>query len=134
MANPTYDYFGSNPVSIVFKTSDNFNGSAFAGGTIATITPGVATFAVQAGGGLLNFHTRPLIIKNIIGGGVAAAVSIVYPDSTEKEIGNLSNTVDVLSGDFYLPVNAGLKLVSSGGPGNKQISVTAVEVGPSQTL
>jgi hypothetical protein len=126
MADPFYDYFGTNPVTIILKTTDNFNGGPFApANVIGDIKPGVVTFPAQAGGGLLKKHTRPLLIQNILSSAYPLTVSIVFEDLSEAVIAELTVTNKSMSECFVLPVNASLKLVGSGGAG--QVMITAQE-------
>lgn len=131
MAAPTYDYFGSNPVTIIMKTSNAFDGVAFADNVVPDIKSGVVTFPQQAGGGLLNFHKRPLLIKNILAS-FAGTAKIVYEDGTEIQLKTLAAATPSNEMSFYLPVKASLKI--EGGSGATQVSITAVEAGPDQSL
>lgn len=59
----TIKYFGRLPTTILMQTTDAFNGAVQA--ATPTITPGLYTFAPQAGGGLFAFHDEPVEIKQI---------------------------------------------------------------------
>ena len=127
----TYDYFGSSPVSIIFSTSTNFDGAVVTPGVDPVITPGVVVFPVQVGGGLIDFHTRPLTIKVVrISGPTSATLSIVYPGGAEIDVDTLTGAHMATTNAFALPVGAKLKMVSTGGTGTKEIVVVAVESNP----
>ena len=124
MAGPTYDYFGGSPVEVLFQTSTTFNGVAFAPGVIATITPGLAIFPSQAGGGRLDFHLRPLKVDRISYTGAGAlTTTFVLPDGTTE--------LTVPDLPFSLPPGCALKFVSTGAG---KVLVSAREIQPGTSL
>jgi len=132
MPAPTYDYFGTNPVTIVLQTSSAFDGVALLPGVIGDIKPGLITFPVQAGGGLIDFHTRPLLIQNIMAkAGLVVDVSMIYAGGVEVVVGKIEATNKSISESFVLPVNAALKLSSIAAG---EVSIVAMEYIPGNTL
>ena len=82
-------YFGQHPTTILFQTSDGFNGTAQTGETV--ITPGLYTFPVQAGGGLYNLHNECVDVKNITfkgSGTLTISKTIAGMDATIATIGS----------------------------------------------
>ena len=131
MPAPTYDYFGSNPVTIIFSSPTSLDGTTYGPSPIGVITPGVVAFTPAPGGGMLDFHTRPLLIQNIMAKiGLTVDVSMMF-DTTEVVVGKIDATNKSIAETFVLPVNAKLKLVSSGAG---EVFVTAQEYAPGTTI
>lgn len=123
------DIFGGSPVTVVMQTTSDFNGGTQSG--TPTLSPGLAVYPAQTGGGLLR-HSRPLKITSIsMSDGHNATITMIHAGvSAELPVGSITNTVRVLCGPYVLPAGSQLKIVSSGGSAPKTISITAVEVGP----
>ena len=123
MADPTYDYFGTAPVTVVMQATTAFDGTAYAPNASAALKPGLAIFPAAANCGLLDFHKRPLVVENIFcSSGLTVTVSIVYDTGVEVGVGTASDTAPLLQ-KIVLPVNAKMKFV--GGPG--KVSIVASE-------
>ena len=127
----TYDYFGANPVAIIMQTGSQFDGAAF-GAVTPVINKGVVTFPIQAGGGRLDFHKRPLIIHGIhvVSQGGSGTISVVHSSGVEVILETFSNSNLQTHDKHYLPVGSYLKLVTSGGSGTKVAQITATEAYP----
>jgi hypothetical protein len=125
MANPFYDYFGSDPNTVILRTSDNFNGTPVTDVTTGDIKTGVITFPIQAGGGLIDFHTRPLVVHNIASSAYPITASVVYAAGIETIVAELTTTNKAITEEFMLPVGAKLKIVGTGGAGS--VAITAAE-------
>lgn len=63
LPGPAIAYFGRFPTDIIMQTNSSFNGTAQLAPPV--LSPGQYTFPVQAGGGLYNFHTAPIEVKQI---------------------------------------------------------------------
>ena len=130
MANPIYDYFGGNPVSVIMEASTAFDGSAYPNGTVGDIKPGVVKFTPAANCGLLNFHRRPLLIESVMcSAGTNVAATIIYPDGDEVSVGAASDANPLIK-QFVLPFGAALKLVGTAG----KVSIVALEYVPGNVL
>jgi hypothetical protein len=117
-------YFGRYPTSIVLQTQDNFNGTQQTN-LVATITAGVSTFASQSGGGLYNFHTDTIKVKNICyyGTGVLSVYKVIGGNQTL--IAQLSSPNNIYSIETPLSPNESLSFVSTGAAGSQAVEVIA---------
>lgn len=129
----TFYYFGGSPTTVIFQTTDNFNGTAFAPSVVAAITPGLSVFPAQAGGGLLNFHLRPVKIQRLDNVGAGTLTVTLEHPTTSVPIATLTPAAPTYEQDFILPVGSALKVVSTG-TGAKSISITGLEAGPNGSL
>lgn len=131
MADPTYYLFGGAPTTVIMQTSDNFNGAAYASSVVPTITPGLSTFPAQSGGGLMNFHKKPVKITNIYfaDGGGTLAITLEYP-TVSVPIATLNNSNPSYTTPIVIPVGSSLKFVSSGASSAKSITIMGIDAGP----
>lgn len=130
MASASFDLFGQTPTTIILTTSDNFNGTAQTADP--SISSGTAVFPSQAGGGLVNYHRRPIKIKQIsVTGGGTTSVKIAYPGvAAEVEVASLAANESSKSVDIALPFGASLKISTASGASPK----TAVIVGQEESI
>jgi hypothetical protein len=110
------------PTVVVFETSTNFDGTAPTG--TPTVSGGVVSYPIQAGGGLFKLHDKPILILEIahLGGGSLTSVKKISANS------ELSVTVPHadLVGTTLMP---GEWIVfTSSGSGTKQLVIKAQEV------
>lgn len=132
MANPTIYYFGGSPTTVILQSSDNFNSTAQL--SPAVITPGVAIFPLQVGGGLFDMHKRPVKITRIDNtGSGTVTINMTYPGGVVTQVVVLDTSIRSLTTPFVLPVGAALQLTSTG-TGTKTISITGEEAGPNASL
>lgn len=133
MANPTYCYFGGSPTTVIFQTTDNFNGSTFGPSVVATITPGLSVFPAQFGGGLMDFNIRPVKVKRIDSTGAGTITITLEHPSISVPIATLNSSGNSYENEFIVPVGSSLKFMSTGG-GAKTVSITGIEAGPDGSL
>lgn len=125
-----YDFFGTSPVTLILRTTDNFNGTAQTANF--TIASGVVKYDSQAGGGIMNMHHRPIkVIGASLEGGGDCDLKILYSlSTTEQSVAKLTTATPQSDKSFILPVGAELKIYSTGTAGVKQLALTAYEVWP----
>jgi len=124
---PTIKYFGQLPTTIIFQTSDDFDGGPQL--SLPVITPGEYTFPQQSGGGLYNFHEEAILIKNIefVGSGSSTINMIIAGVPTKIATLPDVGSDNLVARDVILTPGQWLSFTSSGGPtGPKKIAVTAL--------
>lgn len=130
--SPTYNIFGAEPTAVIFKTTGDFDGTAFEDATpapvklVPTITPGQSEFPVQPAGLQVNngvqitARERPIKVLSITGStGVTptAAITISGVDISKN-----------VASPFVIPCGSTLKISSTGGSGTKTLVVLGYEI------
>lgn len=127
MANPTIEFLGTESNTIIMQSSTNFDGTAQT--SDPDLGGGIATFPVQVGGGLFNFHKRSAVaIENITFKGYVLSPAGVLTikrvvNGTEIIIGTITNE-GLFSSKIILAPGESLKFVSSGAT-NPVLAITA---------
>lgn len=126
---PTIKYFGRFPTVILMQATGDFDGTTLQA-VAPVITPGLYTFAAQAGGGVFNFHEDPIEVKQIAysGGGTLTVTKVVGVPGTAVQssvIASITGSgVTVSLSNIFVSPGEYLKFVSSGGTAAK-VSVTS---------
>lgn len=129
MAIPaTIKYFGRFPTTILMQSSSQLDGATLQAAD-PVITPGLYSFAAQAGGGVFAFHDEPIEIKQVAysGGGTLTVTKVVgTPGSPimSSVVESITGSTPVSFSNLFLSPGEFLKFSSSGGT-NPQISVTS---------
>lgn len=114
----TISYFGRFPTVIFMQATDEFDGTTLQA-SAPVITPGLYTFAPQSGGGVFNFHTDPIEVKQIAfaGGGTLTVSKVVGAPGSPV----MTSVVEIITGtapvnfsNLYVSPGEYLKFVSSG--------------------
>lgn len=112
MADPTIEYFGQLPTTIILKTTTEFTGTAMI--SVPVITQGLYTFQEQVGGGHYNFHKESIDVKNITYGGAGSLAVKKVTGGKEVLIATLTPTAGELFENTVLSPGESLKFISTG--------------------
>lgn len=112
MADPTIVYFGLKPTTILMQTSSGFDGTAQTG--TPTLSPGLYTFPIQAGGGLYGLHIEPITVHNITFKGSGTLTIKKTIGTQEAVIGTIGSGQGEYAEDISLSPGESLKFASSG--------------------
>lgn len=124
----TRKFFGQNYTAVVLRTSDNFNGSAYTQSDTnpSKLSVGVFAFDAQAGGGLYNFHERPIEVKQIVFAG-AGTLSAAYKRGSDESPMFTGISQGVHTTSYIVMPGDSIKFTSAGSSG-ASITIIAREL------
>ena len=112
MADPTIVYFGQDLSTVLMMTSNGFDGTSLTG--LPSLSPGLYSFPVQAGGGLYSLHTEPVVVRSIaFKGSGSLSIRKVF-GGQEAVVATIANGQGELLDSITLSPGESLKLYSTG--------------------